>query len=54
VGTVAIDAALKAFYAAHAGGAAGVQDLLDTILAETGFDASALADAWLRSLGTPQ
>ncbi len=53
VGVVMLDLALREFYAAHAGGAAGVQDLLDTIFAETGFDASALAEAWLRGLGIP-
>ncbi len=53
VGADALDSALAAFYAAHAGEAAGMQDMLDTILAETGFDPAPLANAWLRSLGRP-
>jgi hypothetical protein len=54
VGRAAFDQALGAFYAAYRGKAAGVQDLLDTIQAETGFDAQPLATMWLRSLGIPQ
>ncbi len=54
VGTAALDHALHVFYMNNMGGAAGMQDLLDTIQAETGFDPGPLATAWLRSLGTPQ
>jgi len=53
VGREAIDRAIARFYQAHVGKAAGMQDMLDTILAETTFDASDLADAWLRSMGRP-
>ncbi len=53
VGRAALDAALAAFYVAHVGKAAGMQDLLDALHADTGFDPTPLATAWLRSLGTP-
>jgi hypothetical protein len=53
VGVAAFDAALAAFLAAHLGQAAGMQDLLDTIEAETGYDPTACADAWLRSEEAP-
>jgi aminopeptidase N len=39
---------LSRFYAAHHNQAAGVQDMLDAIAADTGFDATALAERWLR------
>ncbi|MGE0788992.1 MAG: M1 family metallopeptidase [Sandaracinaceae bacterium] len=45
--------ALASFYVAHVGGAARMQDLLTHIQMQTGFDPSALATAWLRSLGHP-
>jgi aminopeptidase N len=53
VGRAELDAALRAFYEANVGRAARMQDLLDAIETDTGFDPSALADDWLRSLGTP-
>lgn len=53
VGRAAIDAALRRFYQAHRGRAAGMQDLLDLLAAETGFDPGPLAEAWLRQLGVP-
>jgi aminopeptidase N len=53
VGAAALDAALAAFYAAHAGEAAGVQEMLDTIEAETGFDPTACAQKWLRDPAVP-
>lgn len=53
VGAAALDKAIATFYQANVGQAAGMQDMLDTIKAETGFDPSALAEAWLKSLGTP-
>jgi aminopeptidase N len=53
VGQAAFDAALKKFYQQHVGQAATMQQLLDTLHTETGFDPTALADGWLRSLGHP-
>ncbi|HEX7602493.1 MAG TPA: M1 family aminopeptidase, partial [Polyangiaceae bacterium] len=49
IGAPAVDRAIARFYAEHHGKAAGVKDMLGAILAETGFDASSLASAWLRS-----
>lgn len=53
VGAAAIDKAIAAFYTKYTGQAAGMQDMLDTIKAETGFDPAPLAQGWLKSLGTP-
>jgi hypothetical protein len=56
VGRAALDAALAGFYAARAGTAAGMQDLIDAIAADTGIDRDrldALVEDWLRSLGSP-
>ena len=53
VGREALDGVLRGFYAAHGGRAAGVQDLLDAIEADTGFDPGELARGWLHALGTP-
>ena len=53
VGAAALDGALRAFSGAYVGRAATMQDMLDTIQAETGFDATTLAEGWLKSLGTP-
>jgi len=53
VGRPALDRALKRFYQEHVGLAAGVEDLLDAIRLETGFDAGRLATSWLRSLAVP-
>jgi len=53
VGRPALDRALSTFYLVGRGSALGVQDLLDTIQAETGFDPNALADAWLRRAEVP-
>jgi aminopeptidase N len=53
IGRAALDAAIARFYADNKGGAAGMQDMLDTIERETGYDASELADDWLRSMGRP-
>jgi aminopeptidase N len=54
VGREAIDRALAAFYAEHAGGAASMRDMLRAIEEQTGFDPKELANAWLMSLGRPQ
>jgi hypothetical protein len=53
VGAPALDRALAKFYREHVGQAASMQQLLDTIHAETGFDPTVLANGWLRSLGHP-
>jgi len=39
------------FYQANVGKAAGMQDMLDTILDEAGFDVTELANGWPRSMG---
>ena len=54
VGREALLGALGVFYQAHVGQAAGMQDVIDTIHAETGFDPTPLSTAWLRSMGIPE
>jgi aminopeptidase N len=54
IGRDVLDGALARFYEAHVGRAARMQELIDAIEAESGLDASALEDAWLRSLGIPE
>lgn len=53
VGAVKLDEALAAFYAAHAGKAATMTEMLDTIQTVTGYDATACAASWLRSTTKP-
>lgn len=53
VGEAALDRVIAKFYAEHHGEPAGVEDMLDAIEAETGFDARPLAASWLESLGRP-
>jgi hypothetical protein len=53
VGRAKLDAALASFYARYRGKAARMQDMLDVLVDETGFDPAELADGWLRSLGRP-
>ena len=53
VGAAKLDEALAAFYQAHAGGAATMQDMLETIQTVTGYDATACAQTWLRSTTRP-
>ncbi|MCE9579899.1 MAG: peptidase M1 [Deltaproteobacteria bacterium] len=53
VGVDALDQALAAFYQAHAGGTARMQDMLDQIKTSTGFDPTACAAMWLRSTAIP-
>jgi hypothetical protein len=48
IGADTLDGVLSRFYMAHRGQPAGMQDMLDAIKADTGFDASALATARLR------
>jgi aminopeptidase N len=47
VGASLVDQALRTFYQAHAGGAATMQDMLDTIKTVTGYDPTACAQIWL-------
>ena len=53
IGEEALDEVLSEFYLQHVGEAAEMQDMLDLIEVESGFDASGLADDWLRNLGAP-
>jgi hypothetical protein len=53
VGAAKLDQVIGKFYVAHVGKAARMQDMLDAIQSETGFDPTALADAWLRTKGIP-
>lgn len=53
VGAAPLDRALGAFYRRYTGQAARMQDLLDTVRQETGYDASACAASWLRSTTIP-
>ncbi|HEX5061158.1 MAG TPA: M1 family aminopeptidase [Kofleriaceae bacterium] len=53
VGAAKLDEALAAFYQAHAGGSATMQDMLDTIKTVTGYDPTTCAQMWLRSTVRP-
>lgn len=53
IGKDAMDRVLRGFYAEHGGGAASVDEMIEAIEAETGFDAEPLATGWLRELGRP-
>jgi hypothetical protein len=53
IGADVLDEVLASFYLANAGNAARMQDMLDHILSQTSFDATELANGWLRSLGRP-
>jgi hypothetical protein len=53
IGADTLDQVLAEFYAAHAGDAAGMQDLLDAIQAESNWDPSACAQVWLRDDAVP-
>ncbi len=53
IGKDAMDGALRSFYAEHGGGAATVDEMLEAIEAESGFDPEPLADGWLRRKGRP-
>jgi len=54
VGAEALDQALAAFYQRYAGQPARMQDMLDTIFVETGYDPTECADMWLRSPVIPE
>ncbi len=53
VGAALLDQALAAFYTAHAGRAAHMSDMLDTIKSVTGYDPTVCADMWLKSTTKP-
>jgi len=53
VGPQALDLALAAFYGAHAGHAATMDEMLDMIQTVTGYDPHACAEKWLRSTTIP-
>ena len=53
VGRDTVVAALAAFYEEYQGTAAGMQDLLDTISVQTGYDPTDCAQAWLREEDLP-
>ncbi|RLB44977.1 MAG: peptidase M1 [Deltaproteobacteria bacterium] len=54
IGRDALDAILADFYRRHGGAeAASMGELLEDIETRTGFDTTALTDAWLRGLGIP-
>jgi hypothetical protein len=53
LGASVIDNVLGTFYTEHAGKAAKMSDMLATITAVTGYDATACAQSWLRSTAIP-
>jgi len=53
VGAARLDEALAGFYQAHAGGSAGMADMLQTIKDVTGYDPTACAQTWLRATTRP-
>jgi aminopeptidase N len=53
VGRAMLDTALAQFHSTWHGKAAGMQDLLDTVMTVTGYDATACAQMWLKSPTLP-
>ena len=53
IGAESLDEALATVFANSSGRAAVMQDVLDAIEQRSGFDPSALAEAWLRTEGAP-
>jgi hypothetical protein len=53
IGAPALDAALKKFLAMYVGKAAHFSDLLAVVKAESGYDAAACAQSWLKSAQVP-
>ena len=53
IGADTLDGIIRTFFETYCGRAAGMQDMLDMIQAESGFDPTDLANGWLRSLGRP-
>lgn len=54
VGVEVLDKVLADFYGAHVGQAMHMQDMIDAIEKDTGFDPGPLAEAWLRGMGIPE
>ncbi|MCB9732144.1 MAG: peptidase M1 [Deltaproteobacteria bacterium] len=54
IGADVLDAVFARFYERHVGEAARMQDLLDQVREDTGFDPEPLAERWLRTLGDPR
>ena len=54
IGAEALDEVLGMFYTMHHNQAARMQDLLDLIASDTGFDPEPLAGVWLRTLELPE
>jgi len=53
LGVEALMDVLSSFYQQHVGGSARMQELLDRIESETGYDAAGCAEAWLRQEPVP-
>ncbi|HMY16424.1 MAG TPA: M1 family aminopeptidase, partial [Polyangium sp.] len=53
VGRDKLDAALEKFYGTYKNKSARMQDMIDTITAETGADISVHVNGWLKGLGKP-
>lgn len=53
IGRQALDDALALFYTRHVGQAARMQDLLNLLAGQTGYDATECAQAWLQSGALP-
>lgn len=53
VGVHKLDQVIGKFYVTHVGKAASMQQMLDAIETDTGFDPDPLARSWLRELGIP-
>ena len=53
VGKAGLDQALRTFYTNNRGSSAGMQELLDLIESETGYDPTLCAGLWLRSEALP-
>ena len=54
IGVPALMGALSTFYLERVGGSARMQELLDHIALETGYDAAPCAEAWLRNEAVPE
>lgn len=54
VGLIPLVQALASFSETHLGSTGTMQDLLDTVATETGFDPNPLAQIWLKSTGLPE
>lgn len=54
VGVEVLDEVLAGFYEQHVGQAMHMQDMIDAIENDTGFDPAPLAEAWLKGMGIPE